>query len=220
MRKLLVTALLPVAVFISCKKSDTELLPPPTPENESQSFSWNHTPGSYYVYQWYKIDSLGNETPYSAPDSNIVVGDTIINGNTYTTFKTDHIFFNYDEMYWRDSSGYIVDQGGYIHFSHTAFNDTVHEIEIANWFNIHHILGASMTEVSVPAGEFDVFHKRQAFEFLDGTAPVSCTQSLGHDSYFDANTGIPTIQQTSFASEYFSLCSYYERRLIEYYIAE
>jgi hypothetical protein len=218
MRKLIVTLLLPVVLFISCKKTETDL--PPISGNESQSFNWSHTEGSYWVYQWYAIDGTGNATLYGSPDTNIVVGDTVINSYTYTAIKTDHIFFNYDEMYWRDSSGYIVDQAGYIHFSYTAFNDTVHEIETANWFYIHHILGESIGQVNVPAGEFDVYHKRNAFELVEGVQPVACTQPLGHDSYFDSSTGMPVIQQTSFISNYFANCAYFERRLIEYHIAE
>lgn len=220
MRKLLITALLPVALFVTCKKSETELPPPPMPGDDSPSFSWDHTPGSYYVYQWYTIDSLGNETPYSAPDTNTVVGDTVINGNTYTTFYNDHIFLQSQEVHWRDSSGYIVDQNGNIHFSYTAFNDTVQDTDISGWFTIHHILGASVSQISVPAGEFDVYQKRQALELGEGTPPVTCTESLGFDNYFDATTGIPVIQQTSFSGEYMVTCRYYERRLVEYYIAE
>lgn len=220
MRNLIVTLLLPVTFLFSCKKTETELPPHDIPQNESQSFNWEHTEGSYWVYQWYYIDGTGNEALYGSPDSNIVVGDTVINSHTYTAIKEDHIFLQTKEVYWRDSSGYIIDQAGYIHFSYTAFNDTVHEFEIANWYYLHHILGASMSQISVPAGEFEVYHKRVDIEFLEGIEPVPCTQPLGHDNYFDTNTGMPVIQQTSIGSEFFYTCAHYERRLIDYYIAE
>lgn len=220
MHKMLVAGLLTAVVLAGCKKSDTELPSPIIPENESQSFTWNHTAGSYWVYQWYHIDSLGNEAPHSTPDSIIVLGDTVLNGHTYTTFYQDHLLLQPAIVYQRDSSGYIVNDSGNIQFSYTAFNDTVGEFDVGGLFTIHHVLGGVGDQVNVPAGEFDVYHKREALELGEEHPPVTCTQSLGFDTYYDANTGVPVIQQTSYVAIYLASCEHYERRLVEYYIAE
>ena len=220
MQKFFFSLLLTAVLFFGCKKSETDLPTPIMPGNESQSFTWNHTAGSYWVYQWYLMDSLGNATLHGSPDSIIVLGDTIINGHTFTRFYQDHLIFQPSEFYQRDSSGFIVDHIGNIQFSYNTFNDTVSENEVGGWFINYSVLGAEILEVTVPAGDFNVFQKRIAIDFIDSPPPMTCTDTPGFDRFYDANNGIPVIEQIGYASPYFAICQYYERRLVEFYIAE
>lgn len=220
MQNLTVTLLLLATLLFSCKKSETELPQLPEPETESESFNWEHTPGSYWVYQWYRIDSTGNETLLNTTDSMVVIGDTIINGHSYTAFNSGEFLLPSKVVYQRDSSGYIVNHLGGIKFSYMAFNDTVNTKEIPGLYKSYGILGPSMMPISVPAGDFDAYQKREAFELIEGVPPITCADTLGFDTYYDANTGLPLLQQGAFSAEYHTTCVYFERRLIEFHIAE
>lgn len=220
MQNLTVTLFLSATLLFSCKKSETETPQLPEPETERQSFNWGHTAGSYWVYQWYRIDSTGNETLLNTTDSMVVIGDTIINGHSYTAFNSGEFLLPSKVVYQRDSSGYIVDHVGGIKFSYMAFNDTVDTKEIPGLYKSYGILGPSMMPISVPAGDFDAYQKRVSLEPEQDFLILTCTDTPGFDTYYDANTGLPLIQQGAFSAEYHTTCVYFERRLIEFQIAE
>ncbi len=91
-------------LVFSCNCNDDEGPALPTPATEYMPLAV----GNYWIYQWYKIDTLGNETLYgNTLDSIYVSGDTMINGNTYAILRGRE--FNSDIQYfYRDSSGYMV----------------------------------------------------------------------------------------------------------------
>jgi hypothetical protein len=139
MKKLLILALLAVLVIASCKK-DKDDVQQIEPVPQSADYALFNT-GSYWIYHWYKIDTLGNETFMDKTDSLYIAEDTIINGHTYQVKKGN--FFvtqNYLEL-CRDSSNYIVSHLGQIMFSATNFTDIIAMQKVlAGFYQLHIIL--------------------------------------------------------------------------------
>lgn len=81
--------------------------------------------GNYWIYQHYKIDSLGNEMPLrNYTDSVYIVKDSIINGDRYYKFESS-IYFEKFKGFFRDSCGHLIKSTGEIIFSATNFVDTI-----------------------------------------------------------------------------------------------
>lgn len=133
----------------SCKKEKDEI-PSTSPASSSVSTTFFPlTTGSYWVYERFQMDTNGVET-LVAIDSSYISGDTIINGATFSVFVGTYIDPN--GIYCRrDSSGYIIDQYGTIHFSSTNFIDTLRTGNTPGYYNsFYKMVPASM--ISTPAG--------------------------------------------------------------------
>ena len=124
-----ITAILTLTVLLvsSCKKEESAICEAPI---EFPTYLPLQV-GNSWVYQDYKVDSLGNETLMQGSDSLYIASDTVINGNTYAVFKgrfspfysapdTNSILFMS-----RDSSGYLVDVSGEVMFTLQSFTDTL-----------------------------------------------------------------------------------------------
>lgn len=142
----------------ACKDKDDDTTSNPLPIAATDYFPL--TQGSYWIYQWYKIDSQGNaEIWASYLDSIYVSGDSIINGITYakvegTYIKTPITYF------YRDSSGFLVDEnGGAPLFSTTLETEVLgvdtFSTEVAPLFWREYKMAANTSNVTVPAGTFD-----------------------------------------------------------------
>lgn len=94
--------------------------------NETQVVYLPMSVGNYWIYQHFKIDSLGNELPLRMyTDSVYIVKDSIIDGEKYYKFENS-IHFEKFKGFFRDSSGYLIKSTGEIIFSSTNFQDTIH----------------------------------------------------------------------------------------------
>ena len=114
-------------VLSSCEKSSND----PSKNNEEEVLSvtdyYPLTTGSCWVYDTYEIDSLGNETLRSEKDTVEILGDTLIREINYKVFygKPLNLFTSPKVKYFRrDSSGYIVDESGWIVFQTVDIQDT------------------------------------------------------------------------------------------------
>lgn len=79
------------------------------------------------MYNTYRVDSNGVETLISVSDTLRIVGDTTMNGNTYTIKQI--ISYNgivLSNEFIRDSSGYIVTAHGDIKYSYIDFEHIIH----------------------------------------------------------------------------------------------
>lgn len=113
MKNILLLTVLSLAV-IACKKKNKT---PETPIETPAAYNYTANPGSYWVYDWYQVDSLGNETYTNLRDTVYVEKDTVINGNTYHKFTGTELGNIAMVRYERDSSGFIVDHHGEILYS-------------------------------------------------------------------------------------------------------
>ena len=155
--KYLITLIACTVLFISsCKKDVIESNPPSKPISNYMPL----TIGNYWVYDNYKVDALGNETKLNYTDSIYVQGDTVIRGETYYVISGTYKPFLDSLSSWiiRDSSGYLVDELGNIHFSSTNFTDTLNSnATVVNNDTIVFAfanMDSNPYTVSVPAGTF------------------------------------------------------------------
>ncbi|MBE9481090.1 MAG: hypothetical protein IMY69_05285 [Bacteroidetes bacterium] len=208
MKKLLILALLAVLVIASCKK-DKDDVQQIEPVPQSADYALFNT-GSYWIYHWYKIDTLGNETFMDKTDSLYIAEDTIINGHTYQVKKGN--FFvtqNYLEL-CRDSSNYIVSHLGQIMFSATNFTDVLFYDTIADLLTRSFKMDDKDIIISVPAGDF------KTYNFKGTIVPLIPDYPWGvrYINYCYAK-GVGRVLSTSY---YFSSPDYMEQRLIRYHI--
>ena len=153
--KKLVLFLFVITILYSCNKNENESDPVVIPQSSDYTI---FNAGSYWVYDWYKIDTLGNETPMNKTDSIYVVGDTIINGNTYRLNKGTMFGGNQYNFIIRDSNNYIVNQQGNILFSATNFSDTLYSDSLSDLVFISYLMADKDSIISVPAGTFETYN--------------------------------------------------------------
>jgi hypothetical protein len=116
MKKILAFTILSLTV-LSCKKDKIE---PVIPQPNNPSYTHVTTTGSYWVYDWYQVDSTGNETLIPQwKDTIRIVGDTTINGKVYQHYNATY-WNTPSEYYTRDSSGYVVDIYGRISYTYVG----------------------------------------------------------------------------------------------------
>ncbi len=161
MRRLFYVAMV-ITLITSCENDQTEESITPV---ETSSYMPLEV-GNYWVYTYYKIDTLGNETDQNKTDSVVITKDTLINGNQYYVIEGTDYYGSVRE--WdvidilRDSSGYIVNEEGKIRFSEDNFTDTLYTIVKVYDNDTIYTITCKMeeyaTSVSVPAGEFEVLN--------------------------------------------------------------
>lgn len=143
-----------VLLASSCKKGETDTPTPSTPTADYMQLKV----GNYWVYDRYRVDSLGNETIYEAADSNIIIGDTIIRDELF--FKKMH---NHPHQltYVRDSNGYLINDQGEILFSDHDFSNILRADTVGgNYFYIEYSMMQSDTSTVVPFGTYDALTYR------------------------------------------------------------
>ncbi|UKN00453.1 hypothetical protein K6119_11995 [Paracrocinitomix mangrovi] len=203
-----------ILTIFSCRKDPSVKIETP---NEPSSFDLVTTQGSWWKYDWFKIDSLGNETLTTIKDCVYVVGDTLINGNTFTHLHGDfHIFNSYD-WFWRDSAHYIVNQNGQKLYSTIEGIDTLEIIE-GTEVNNYFITDGTEYEMTVPAGTFNVYDSELHYSYNNGSPFTNCEDTWVKHTKFANGIGMISTQ-TGFISQIQTQCSYDESRLTEYYIA-
>lgn len=183
-----------------------------TPENYLPT-----TAGSYFVYNWYKIDSNQTETVLTVSDTLFVLGDTTFNQHTYVCLKGNLIApgANDQWMYWRDSSGYIVNQAGAIQYAYTDFTNDL-EANSSGGYSLVMKMTNQNVEVNGPAGSFQTIVK--SLIVSNGGNPVTNCGDLEYElkTYYGKQVGIVKLQ-TAYISG-LTNCEIMEERLQEYYI--
>lgn len=121
--------ILPVFCLLSCEKDVTNSEVEPIQATEYFPLSV----GNYWVYENYKVDSMGTETIFEQKlDSVIITKDTLINNKVYYKLHAVNYYLggslDSKSCYYRDSSGYIIDFKGNIRFSNTNLSDTLQRI--------------------------------------------------------------------------------------------
>jgi len=171
MRKLIVFSIL-LIVFISCKKDNDSSEPENTPPTVQASY-FPMTFGNYWVYENYKIDSLGNEELLTEIDSLVITKDSIINGKKYFVIEGISYPFNTWKIQgiYRDSAGYLINHLGKKLFCNNQSNDTLYTY--ANYNNQNDTVYSfylRMTDseytLEVPAGSFSKIMKSEGSYYL------------------------------------------------------
>lgn len=198
-----------ILLIYSCEKNDYS--------NENKKLEYfPMAVGNYWIYEEYQIEKDLTETKSSTFDSLSISKDTIINGNHYfkveCTYKIIPIL---RPNYYRDSSGYLVDLEGRIHFAQNNFTDTLYRRTEGNSDNPYCTITVKMehvnNKITVPAGSFDVLNFKTTViinpDYQNEWNPRY------FDNYYSKNVGIIT-DSYSYLSQNFTV----EKRLIRYKI--
>ncbi len=214
-RYLLCGLLSAIVAFTSCKKEEAV---DPTYHNDSSESPYTlvSTSGSWWVYQWYSIDSTGTPTSMTQRDSVYIVGDTAINGNTYIHAEGTYLG-SPRSSYYRDSSGYIVNSLGNTRYNYVNIGDTIYTQVDGGGFYTSHWFTAPETTISVPAGTFDTHDFQGHFYSQDGSYFTACDSSWIQHSYYADGIG-EIASQTAYLTQITNYCTYMERRLVSYHI--
>ncbi len=201
----------------ACEKSSDDATPPVVKEPNYFPL----TTGSYWVYNTYRIDSLGNEELLRENDTTTVIGDTLINGNTFKIFYGSLYGSSIKrEQYYRDSSDYIVSPYGTIVFSSVNFTDTLYsgfdpDTDDPMIFKYTKMENYNSL-VTIPAGEFDsILNCPITVHFLKNQNNL-----IGKNDYLYAPNVGRILHQYFYISQYEMRKEYQERRLVDYYIAK
>lgn len=200
--------------IISCKKDKKNV--PESSGTTQPNYVYVCKPGSYWVYDLYGIDSLGNEILLPGKDSIVIAGDTLIHGDFY------HKYVGFSQWYppvhfERDSLGYIVDENGTILYS---FNNVVSDISSMTdgQYLVVNRLGLN-EDVATNFGVKNAFVKYREVSMNDGS-PVTICGDLSVKYYQYYVSGIGLVQDET--EEYLEMtynCSKKRRKLSFYYIA-
>ncbi|MBI3510529.1 MAG: hypothetical protein HY064_07685 [Bacteroidetes bacterium] len=200
-----------LVLFSSCKK---EHLAGPTATQANYSIDdyTKFTPGNYWVYQVYQVDTNGNVMSVDSQlDSSYVSNDSVINGNTYHVFHERLAHYPFIQCV-RDSGGYLVTSVGQRIFTTTYFNtvfDTTGSIP-----------GSVEVRTSVPAQLQDLIAGAGTFQCLDAkTDYYNLQTTISYMQHrvinMDYAQGVGLILGTLF----YSTPSYhFEDRLLRYHV--
>lgn len=200
--------------FVSCKKEKIE-----NPIVEDQAVSYTpSTKGSYWIYDWVKVDTNGVETPLPYKDTLRIIGDTMINNYVYTVTRGTSMGGTVRNFYSRDSSGYIVNALGDASYSYTNFTDTIRSYDDPGFLNIRVKMFNNMP-VSIPLGTFNTIESRTFHYNPNGGSANNCG-----DPYFTLSTwfvqGVGNVKSTTgYTYELMNCGVIMEQRLVEYFIA-
>jgi len=206
--KLFFASVLLTFIF-SCEK-ENELITCSSPIDKTY---FPLTVGSYWIYQWYRVDTLGNETLLeNSIDTVRIVKDTLIGNYQYAVQEeqyslTSSIKFN--RHFLRDSVGYLVNLKGEILFSVTNFIDTLSVINDVT-YKINYFMASDTFTINNSAGIFECLNYQGQVIPLIGN--FDWTERYLNNFYAKE---VGKIQETTF---YFSSPNILERRLIEYRI--
>ena len=210
--KIFLTFALASCFLIACNKEDSS-------EKISENSSYYPlSVGNYWIYDHYRIHYDGTENLLTNnTDSIVIAKDTIINSKKYFVFEgTDCKLGNHAMevlKIMRDSSGYLVNQNGEIHFSSVNFDEDllVEDYLLPNNDTIY-ITRYRMEDQPVtlftPAGTFKVLNFR-------GTLVDRYHLLPRYLNNYHAR-GVGEVQD-----DYFYLSDstvYYERRLVRFHV--
>lgn len=219
MKRIMIVALSAFLV-IGCAKEKIETVNCEVTELQSGQdieYIFPKTIGSYWVYNWYQIDSLGVETQMSHIDSTIITGDSIINGHLFTIYE-ESFFGNFTTKFKRDSSGYIINQFGDVEYSYLDFDNPLS----INYTNPDYNLVSKMvdrldTPIEVPAGVFQTIEAQLQITNVDGSTISTCAG----DTLILPTNYATTVGKVKKVITYISsipYCQYQEQRLVTYHI--
>ncbi|MCF8296973.1 MAG: hypothetical protein K9J13_05440 [Saprospiraceae bacterium] len=208
MKNLIVLGAILIILISACKKDDEIIVTDPDPV-----ITKNYNPmsiGSYWIYDHYEIDTLGNETLLTISDSIRITGDTLINGQSYKVYmgtKTSQWSVQY---MLRDSADYVVGSDGIIYLSKSNFTDTLGK-GIVSFMTYSYKMEQTVAAITVPAGSFNVVNYQGTY-YANNPPPTVTYPRFQNNYYAD---GIGRIADSYF---YYSNPKYYERRLVRYHI--
>ena len=216
--KVIYVLILAIILLISCEKEDDT----PSTESPKEPIPYTYTPmkiGNYWIYQHYKVDTNDIETELTKRDSICVVGDTIINNKTYNILeriRISNINPSKYYSYYRDSTGYLINDRGTILFSETNFTDTLQLMtevyEEDTFYIVTCVMENYNNSISLPSGTFNNILNFKGTLWI-GANPNNVKNPRYLNNYYSKNIGL--IYRNYY---YLNKHDRFEERLIAYHI--
>lgn len=216
----------------SCKKHDNDILNADKGfEGKGDSYLPN-TENTWWKYEWYRIDSLGNEFILPEKDCVYVVADTIINGYPYIHLQGTY-FGSFDlNQFWRDSSYYLISFNGYKAYRFDPQLDTLDEYLNHPNYNIYKITHGVASSITVEGNSYLAFERESQVRSKVGGFTLNICEDtvIQHYSYFSIGIGEileqtpciyaidPLNQNNVININPGAYCGYLEKRLVDYHI--
>jgi len=214
MKNLIPPFVLLLLFLSSCKKADPILVP----QVEVNTGYFQNTIGSYWVYEWFEIDSNGVETQLGIIDTIQNISQVVINNMNYVERTTSVLGNESQNIFLRDSLGYIVDSKGEIKYSYTDFTDTLSTGAISTLDVIWHKKMFDNVSINVPAGSFTTIESKQ-YIYDTTTFPFTKCGEPAIECAIIVAPGVGTVKkETGYFSSLVFCVNRYEGRLIDYHI--
>lgn len=198
---------------VGCKKEDSS--------PNSSAFSMPRSVGTNWTYEWVKVDANGVETAMNITETVTILGDSLINGNSYTVYESSIVNQNQSPQlsykFYRDSLGFIVDLQGRIQLNTQLFEvvvDTGTDEVFPEWNLMMH----KNIPVTTPVGEFHSIDATKTYFNSNGSPITSCgSLEVKTNAYFVSGIG-KVKEVTGLYSELYNCSSTLEIRLMDYHI--
>lgn len=215
-----IALLIGFALTVQACKKEEPVIPAEntTSGNPTQNFQLTSTVGSYWVYQWFNIDSSGIETPTNQIDSVYVVSDSAMNVNGYVTMVSENLYNgNSYPIYLKDSNGIIVDQTGKVLYSYTQFSTVIGSGSTTGYWNWETRMYKNKNTL-VPSGTYSCIEARNTYFNPNGGAVTNCGDiSFDLSSYYASNIGL-VLEKTGYFTVLKNCQGFLEKRLLRYHI--
>jgi hypothetical protein len=197
-----------VLLIVSCNKSEIIDIDG-TGEPADATLYFPLTTGSYWIYQTVQ-QNMDSTFITGGLDSIYIAGDSTLNGNTYAVFKGSWPMGGSTRLR-RDSSGYIVDQTGKIHFAVNNFTDTLYiNPDTSHVYHNSCKMENADSLIEVPAGNFTTYDFADYY-YSDPGYPHGSPRIM--HNFYSASVGL--VKMSYF---FYSAPSNTEKRLVRFHI--
>lgn len=207
---IIISTAIAALVLVSCKKETI---------TSKYSFKIPTSEGSYWEYEWVKVEANGSETPLNISERVTIMGDTLVNGLRYIKYQKEYLnqINSYSYQLLRDSLGVVVDDQGVIIYSPNQFGKVL-EKRPDQVFPEWKLEMYDNVTVSTPVGTFDAIDARRTYYDPSGAPITNCgnQEFVGNVYYAD---GIGKVKEvTAYYSDVVNCNGYIEIRLVDYHI--
>ncbi len=210
MKKLMLVCAVCSLLLAACKKDKTDYV------TDTYAY-YPMEAGNYWVYEWYEIDTNGNEVRSTYPnDSTIVVGDTLISGKSFYQVESNLFGSSVRTITcMRDSAMWMIDETGKRLFSvdpQPGYFDNDYSVSGVDL--VSHMDYGGYTK-QTPVGTFTTITKVTEVTKQSGTF---CNGSNKRSFYKGFARGIgPVFYNTFYLSD--PECRLYDARLIRFHVS-
>ncbi len=207
---------------IACKKEKQEASPITKISNPEEFYP--HTPGSYWIYARYKLDSNGVAIDLKQEDS-VWIESSFPANSDYMSFSNRTSLSGF-YRWLVDSAGYLKSsvQSGFspVIFAPDLAEDTIyHHTEIFGWGDTNYVYTNRMKPISetisMPAGNFTVYTLQEDYRIIQEVPSMPNRRYIRQRA---RNVGLVRFQYGSIfvRNAYLNDPTVYEGRLVRYHI--
>jgi|GEM_PF-1898890 len=213
--KQLIISLSAVVLFaaVGCKKNCDD-----TPEEQLGKTYLSTKEGSWWAYAIYNHDRFGEVTLWKR-DTLRVLGDTVIDGNTFAYYEGS-LLFPYNSIPGRfglrDSAFNLIDNRSHLILPYLNFTDTFDLDTSSSALTRFKKLYQDLEPTQVPSGIYETIDYQWITQFQDSTR-CGTYSGIFHQQFAE-NVGV--IRATYWYSATFGCDSYTERVLESFHIEE